>query len=130
MSAVTGPDGPSVGEPVELQGHHRRSRSRRVEAARDRSPFVPLLILLLTTVAWSSFQLFQLAGETRQLEASKGGQDAALQQAQRVRQALDTLATETRKLAEGGNANARLILEELRKRGITIGPPAAAPGSK
>lgn len=126
MSSVAGP-----GEPVELQGHSsRRSRSRPAEAVRDRSPFVPLLILLLATVSWSSFQLLQLAAEAQTLEITKGSQDASLQQAQRVRQALDTLATETRKLAEGGNANAKLILEELRKRGITIGPAVPVTGSK
>ena len=126
MSSVAGP-----GEPVELQGHYsRRSRSRPVEAVRDRSPFVPLLILLLTTVAWSSFQLLQLATEAQNLEVTKGSQDTSLQQAQRVRQALDTLATETRKLAEGGNANAKLVLEELRKRGVTIGPAVPLPGNK
>jgi hypothetical protein len=34
------------------------------------------------------------------------------------------MAVETQKLADLGNANARLIVDELRKRGITINRPA------
>lgn len=115
------------GATVELQGQYgHRSRSRHSEAKRDRTAFVPLLILLLTLLSWSAFQLIQLSDEAQGLEATKNGQNAQLQQAQRVRQSLDALATETRKLADAGNANAKLIVEELRKRGVTISPAAQA----
>jgi len=46
-----------------------------------------------------------------------------VEQAQKVRQTLDRLASETQRLADGGNANARLVVEELRKRGVTINRP-------
>jgi hypothetical protein len=44
-----------------------------------------------------------------------------------VRASLDAVATATAELAAGGNANARAIVDELAKRGITIERPARAP---
>jgi hypothetical protein len=124
MNQTPGSTPRATGDAVELQGHYgSRSRSRRDTSDHGKSAFVPLLILLAGMVAWSAFQLVQLRSEATLLEATRSGQEQPLQQAQRVRQALDTLATETRKLAEGGNANAKLILEELRKRGVTVSPP-------
>jgi len=122
--------GPSAGQSVELQGYPHRSRSKRADGEHLRSAFIPLLILLLALLSWSAFQWLYLGGEAQTLEAVKASQDAQLQQAQRVRQALDALGTETRKLAEAGNGNARQILDELRKRGVTINPPASPSGGK
>lgn len=91
------------------------------------SPFAPLLILLLGMIAWSGFQLHHLVLESGSLDAARAGQEAQVQQAQRVRQALEAVANETRKLADAGNPNARTVVEELRKRGVTIN---AASGAK
>lgn len=127
MSTPSDATGRPLSDTVELQGQYtHRSRGRRGEGMHDRTAFVPLLILLLTMLSWSAFQLIQLSDEAQGLEAAKNGQNAQLQQSQRVRQALDALATETRKLADAGNANAKLIVEELRKRGVTISPAAQA----
>ena len=130
MSAVQ--EGPLPGEPVELQGgrYAQHSRSRRSATQREHSPFVPLLILLLALASWAAFQWINLSNEAQALEVARAVQDAQFQQAQRVRQALDTLATETRKLAEAGNSNARQVLEELRKRGVAINAPAQSPTGK
>jgi hypothetical protein len=40
---------------------------------------------------------------------------------------LDTVARETAQLADGGNQNAKRIVDELRKRGVTINPNPAPP---
>jgi hypothetical protein len=121
--------------PVDSEHHSsehlaRRGGSRSRHAA-GMSPFAPLLILLLGMNAWSGFQLHHLLLESDSLAAARAGQEGALQQAQRVRQALEAVANETRKLADAGNPNAKTVVEELRKRGVTINPPvAAAPAIK
>jgi hypothetical protein len=46
--------------------------------------------------------------------------------ATKLRGSLDAVATRTARLAGEGNANARVIVEELRKRGVTINPNDAA----
>jgi site-specific recombinase len=93
---------------------------------RTRSPFVPLLILLAALLAWTVFQTVQLRGESESLGALRAGQETQFQQAQRVRQTLDQLATQTQLLADAGNPNARIVVEELRKRGVTINRPGDA----
>jgi hypothetical protein len=91
-----------------------------------RSPFVPLLILLVALLAWTGFQTVQLHGESGSLAALRASQEAQFQQAQKVRQTLDQLATQTQQLADAGNPNARIVVDELRKRGVTINRPADA----
>jgi hypothetical protein len=39
------------------------------------------------------------------------------------------LASDTARLAEQGNRNAKLVVDELRKRGVTINTAAAPPPS-
>jgi hypothetical protein len=105
----------------------RRERLRQ-EGQKGRTPFVPLLIFFAAAVAWSAFQFYQLQLESATLATLRANQDPQLQQAQRVRSTLDTMALETQKLADAGNPNARLVVEELGKRGITIKRTATDPG--
>jgi hypothetical protein len=102
---------------------HRLQRPSRYAG---QSPFVPLLLLALALVGWFAFQSYQLARERQQLGVLRAGQDAQMQAAAKVRASLDTVASATAALADGGNVNARILVEELRKRGITINPNAAA----
>lgn len=113
--------GPETGST--LQGHYRRGHQRG-ETREGRPVFVPLLIFFGAGFAWSAFQFRQLQLESDTLAALRANQDAQLQQAQKVRGTLDALALETQKLADAGNPNARLVVEELRKRGITINRPS------
>ena len=46
--------------------------------------------------------------------------------ADKLRTSLDGLAADTQGLADCGNANAALLVTELKKRGITINPQAGA----
>ena len=91
-----------------------------------RSPFVPLLLLALAIVGWLGFQTWQLLHEQRHLERAQSTLQPQEQHAAQLRTALDAVATATAKLAADGNVNARVIVEELRKRGVTINPPDAA----
>lgn len=107
-----------------------RSDARLRRAQAGETAFLPLLILMLALAAWTGFQTHQLLREKEALATLRANQEPTIQQAQKVRQTLDQLASETQKLADAGNANARLVVEELRKRGVTIKPPAQAPADK
>lgn len=93
------------------------------------SPFIPLLLASIALTGWFSFQTIQLAGERQQLVALHTAQDPQVETANKLRTSLDAMASATAKLADGGNVNAKLLVDELRKRGITINPdaPPAAP---
>jgi hypothetical protein len=91
--------------------------------------FTPLLLLAIAIVAWFGFQTVQLVGERQQFGAAQASIDVQAQTATKIRSSLDAVATATAKLAADGNPSARAIVEELRKRGVTINA-ASAPAAK
>jgi hypothetical protein len=92
-----------------------------------RTPFVPLLLVSLGFLAWTGFQTGIFFTERETLSTVRTNQEPQVQAATKLRQALDGIARDTAKLAEGGNAGAKLIVDELRKRGVTINPAAPPP---
>jgi cell division protein FtsL len=89
--------------------------------------FLPVLLLALAVVIWSTFQATQLFEERGNLEKLRSSQDATYQNAQKMRAQLDALATGTQKLASAGNKNAQAVVNALQQRGITINPEAKKP---
>lgn len=96
-------------------------------ATAARSAFWPLLPLALAVLAWLAHQAWVLDQERRQFEQALRDQQAAVDQAGTLRRTLDLLAADTQRLADAGNGNARALVDELRRRGITIQTPSAAP---
>jgi ABC-type transporter Mla subunit MlaD len=92
------------------------------------SPFVPLMVLASAFAIWAAFETGQLIIEQRNLSALRESQETAMQNSQKLRVALDRLVRETTKLADEGNPNAKLLVEELRKHGVTLS--AGAPEQK
>lgn len=98
-------------------------------SAPSASVFVPTLLLAVALVAWLAFQTLQLVRERQLMSVATVSLEPQQQAATKLRASLDAVATSTAKLATDGNANARVIVEELRKRGVTINP-ASAPRSQ
>ena len=113
-------------------GQHRYSEGRhRDREHRDaRSPFLPILVVTVALLVWSVFQTTMLIIESNALTTNRENQEVQKKNADKVRQALDALARDTARLADRGNAGARLIVDELRKRGVTINPDAPPPAKK
>ena len=88
------------------------------------SLFAPVLLLALALVVWFAFQASQLYHERSQLAKLRGNQDVTYQNAQKMRNQLDSLAAGTQKLASAGNKNAQVLVNALQQRGITINPEA------
>ena len=93
------------------------------------SPFVPLLLLVVTGVVWPTFQCIQLIMEKQGLATVQTNQTRSYEEAGKLRTSLDNLARETAILADRGNPGAKLIVGELAKRGVTINPNAPTPAS-
>ena len=89
----------------------------------ERSPAIPLAILAVAMLVWTASIGWNLVSEKSRLEQARAGQETLVQNSQKLRASLDALATETAKLAAEGNPGARLLIEELRKRGVTISKP-------
>ena len=105
-----------------------QASTNEFDAASTISAFVPLLILCLVMIAWFGFQAVQLRGERTAMNELMTNQDKQIEDARKLRDSLDAIARGTAKLADAGNPNARLIVDELKRRGITINlnPPAPA----
>jgi hypothetical protein len=101
----------------------------RYEKDGTASPFVPILLGTAALLAWFGLQTWLLMDERASLKTAHSSQQQTVDNAAKLRQSLDALAADTQRLADAGNPNARLLVEELRKRGITINPNAtpAAP---
>ena len=107
-----------------------RAPDREDRVGREgRGPFVPILLIVVSMVAWSGFQATQLIRERRDLVTLRSNQEPVVEQSTRIRNQLDSIARRLADLSGQGNAGARVLVEELGKRGVTINPnaPVAQP---
>ena len=86
--------------------------------------FMPLLLVFVGSVIWMAFQTTQLWIERNTLSQLYANQEHTLVTAAKMRRQLDALASGVAKLAQGGNPHAKLIVDGLRRKGITINPSA------
>ena len=95
----------------------------------QRSPFIPALLLGLAVLGWMTFQTTQMVAGRNNLTAAIAAQEPQMEQSKKVRAALESIVTRTARVARAGNANATVIVEELRKRGISVNPDAPPPAA-
>lgn len=92
------------------------------------SAFVPLLLLGLVLLAWFGYQATVAMADRDVIRIATAGQDRQVDESRKLRAAFETLYRGARQLADGGNDNARLVVDELKKRGVGLdgaAPPAA-----
>jgi hypothetical protein len=89
--------------------------------------FIPLSLLAASWLLWTIFQMAMLINEGANLKTLKANQEVTVQQAVKVRAQLDSIAAKTAELAAKGNSGAKTIVDELKKRGVTINPNANNP---
>ena len=117
---------PPAAAPVAHSSSRYGERSgRREHGERHYNPFLPLLLLALGAVAWPAFQCYQLATEKQAIATIFGNQIRQFEESGKLRNSLDALARDTALLAAKGNASAKLIVDELARRGVTIDPSKA-----
>jgi hypothetical protein len=110
---------------------HTDSGDTHQEFPTIRGLVFPVCLVLVAFVVWTGFQTSQLMRERVTLKAILTSQEAPVQEAAKLRTQLDSIARGTQELANQGNQNAKTIVVELQKRGITINLPApAAPAQK
>jgi hypothetical protein len=85
-------------------------------------PLIFLAIALLLGLVSHGLEIYW---QRDTLLTLRQNQEPQIQAASKVRTQLDSIAREIAVLAGRGNANARLVIDELGKRGILINPNAA-----
>ncbi len=91
---------------------------------------LPFILTLTALLIYFAFQTLQLLNERSNLAMVKSNQDGAIQEAQKVQAQFKTLVGKTSELADQGHAGAKMVMEELFKRGIGSAPQAAPPETK
>ena len=91
-----------------------------------------LTLVVFSWCAWMVFQTVQLVRERNHLTQLKTNQEAALNEAAKVKEQIESITADTVKLAAAGNQGAQRIVAELRKRGFKVGADArpATPAAK
>ncbi len=97
------------------------------EPAARTTAFVPLLLLGLALLAWFVFQAIQATADREVIRAAATGQDRQLDESKKLRSAFETLYRGTLQLADGGNQNARLVADELKRRGVGLNGQGTPP---
>jgi hypothetical protein len=90
----------------------------------ERSFHVPLLIGLIALAIFFAFQTFELARAHGQLVQLREGQTAAVADGEKIHGQFDSLAGATATLAQKGDPDAKTIVAEFGRRGITFRAPA------
>ena len=95
---------------------------------RQQSVYIPLLIGLAALVGFLGFQVVELWRAHNQLVDERDGQEAAIVEADKMRRQLTVLASKTAELAQKGDPDAKAIVDEYARRGLTFLPPRAVSG--
>jgi uncharacterized protein YlxW (UPF0749 family) len=89
-------------------------------AAAPHTLHLPVLLLTIAFFGISVFQTVEVVLERDRIATARQSQEQPLQEGAKLRQQLTNLSTRVAQLAESGNANAKAIVEQLRREGVTI----------
>jgi hypothetical protein len=97
-------------------------------AVAQRAPLtLPLILTFAALTIYFGFQTLQFLYERSNLVMVKSSQEAATQEAQKIQAQFKTLVNKTGELADKGHAGAKMVMEELLKRGVSSAPEPAPP---
>jgi hypothetical protein len=82
-------------------------------------------LLAIAVLLMAVLETTQLVVQYSTLADVRAAQQPSVREVAKVRAQLDTLVTETTRLATAGNADARAVVEEMQRQGITLRPPSA-----
>jgi len=93
-------------------------------SAGRREPWqVPLLLVAAAALLALVVSALQLIDERGQLVRLRDGQAPQIQEANQFRERLQTIGSETARLADGGDAAAKKIVDAMKQQGVTLQAP-------
>lgn len=78
---------------------------------------------LFVMVAFQTFQLLRAGDNLNRLQAA---QEKPVEEGKKLQARVEQLAGRVAQLAEGGNANAKLVVDTLGRQGVKLSPPDKA----
>ncbi len=83
---------------------------------------LPVLITLVALIVWFGFQTLQLFRERTNLGFVKEKQETAIKESEKIRVQFQAIMTKTSELANQGHPGAKLVVDELQRRGMAVAP--------
>ncbi len=95
---------------------------------------VPIAVMAVTLLLLFAFQMTQIMRDRTNLQQAMAQQQRQVEDAQKLNTQFGGLVVGTRKLAEEGDKNAQLLIEQLKKIGVIPSerpglPPAQVPAA-
>src|SRR5579862_9679926 len=81
---------------------------------------LPVRLVVLGFFIMVAFQTVQLAREHVHIGEVQTAQEPMIQEGTKLRQQLNAMASKMAQLADAGNANAKAIIDDLKRQGITV----------
>lgn len=81
---------------------------------------ISLVLVVISMFLLLVFQTIELIQARVNLTELRDMQEAPLQEAVKVKRQFEALSSGVTELATGGNTNARSVIEEMRREGVTL----------
>ena len=85
-----------------------------------------LLVAALTLLGMTGFQCYVLVQTRQNLQTTRANQERPLKEGAALRQRIEGIAGRVAQLADEGNPNAKMIVENFRRQGIELHTPQSA----
>lgn len=96
--------------------------AEEVAPAENNNLRVAFLLTLLALLVWHGSQTVYFLRDRTSISLAKESQDAALLESQKIQSQFQTLMTKTAELAAKGHPGAKMVVDELQKRGVGLAP--------
>ncbi len=84
---------------------------------------LPLVLVVVALFVLMLFETAQAVQDHAALSGLRRAQETTMQQGAKIRRQLQALATKTAELAAAGDENAKLIVAQMKKEGVTLSSP-------
>jgi hypothetical protein len=83
----------------------------------------PVILVVVALFVLMAFQTGQAIHDRSALEDLRRSQETTVQEAVKLRQQLQTLASKTAELAAAGDAGAKSVIDQMKRQGVTLSAP-------
>src|ERR1700757_4192474 len=84
---------------------------------------LPVLLMVVALFVLMAFQTGQTIHDRGALSDLRRSQETTVQEAIKLRQQLETLASKTAQLAADGDEGAKTVVAQMKRQGVALSPP-------
>ena len=84
---------------------------------------LPVILVVVSLFVFMAFETGQAIHDRGALAELRRAQEPAVQEAIKLRQQLETLASKTAQLAAEDDEGAKEVVEQMKQQGVTLAPP-------